>query len=386
MSFTIADIKNRVAGKLHGSTVNKIPGSFLDLMYEAAGNLLLRIDPMETKRVATITNALFDNVNSYVVPTDLKRDKILDIRPQAGRTLNDKFQHQYQGEFDQYKSNNTFAIESRDNVRYLRAQKSVGQSATIDTGASLTANGTWAASGDASNLTVDGLNYLTGSASLNFDVAASGSLAVLTRTNTTAEDLSEWEDISSFFIWAYLPDASDVTNLILRWGNDASNYWSVTVTAQHDATSFRDGWNLLRFDWNGATETGTPASASVDYWYVGVTYDGTVETDYRIDSIVLRRGELYEMVYYSNYLFQNSSGVWLEKPTASDDTDIINLSTDTYNLFFYEVMELIAQMVQGEDSGFDLQYWSSRKNEVWNSYKAQHKSEKIKKQSNYYRM
>lgn len=385
MNFSISDLKNRIGRKLHGSTINKLPGNFNDLVSEAASNLLLKIDPVETKRIATLSNALYDDVYNYVIPSDLKSDKIVDIRPQVKRVVGDNFQHQYPKEFDSYKSDKTFTIERDGTVRTLRISNSGHPGKLLAGYNSATADGTWAAGGDATNLTADGLNYITGAGSLNFDVASAGSAAYLENSTFTAVDLSEWEDQAAGFVWVYIPTAANVTNCILRWGSSSSDYWSVTVTQQHDQTSFRSGWNLLRFDWSSASETGSPSSSAIDYLRFTVTYDGTAGTDYRLDSIMFRLGELYEIVYYSSYLFRDTSGTWLESPTATDDSDLVNLDSESINLLVYEMLYLAAQEIQGEDASFDVGFWEQRRNDAWMTYKSHHKTETIKKQTRYYR-
>lgn len=377
MSYLVSDWKTDLERKLHGTTIDKIASPY-ELAHEAARNVLLQIDPAETKRITEISNALYDNVYRYVVPTDLKGNKILDIRPQANRAVSDNFDQVYSEEFDRYKTNNSFTIEHSDGVKYVRISKSLTAGVLLNECESATANGTWAASSGASNLTADSLYKITGSASLNFDLASTGYIENSTMTQV---DLSEHDEISSIFVWVYMPTV--VTNVILRWGNSSTVYWSKTVTTNFDSTSFQTGWNLLRFDWSTASETGTVDPTAIDYIRVTLTYTGTADTDYRVDSIYSRLPEINEMVYYSKYLFRNSSGTWIEKPT--DDTDIVNLDTDSYNLFLYESCLLAAQELQGEDASFDVSYWERRRKEAWDMYRATYKSEVIKPQSRYYK-
>lgn len=60
----------------------------------------------------------------------------------------------------------------------------------------------------------------------------------------------------------------------------------------------------------------------------------TAETDLRIDKIVCLTGEIWELEYYSKYLFQSLGGTW--KETTTDNTDYVNLDTDALNIFEYE--------------------------------------------------
>lgn len=357
--------------------------------------MLMQIDPAETRRITNLTNAIHDDYYNYSLPSDVKGNKIIDIRPQVNRNTSDQFRQRFSEEFDLRKAveDDIFQVKHDDGSKSIRISKDISPGpTTINSCNNLTDNGTWAADGTyASNLTQDTLYYVSGSASLNFDLASGGSAGYIENSTMTAVDLSDHDEVGSFFVHAYLPDASIITNVILRWGNDlTANYWVRTVTEQHDGTAFRNGWNILRFDWNGATETGTVAPATIDSLRVTITYDGTAETDIRIDNITCSIGEIFEIEHYSKYLFRNSSGTWLELP--SDDTDIINLDTDSNNIFIYECLSEVAQQIQGEDMGADFQYaqfklYGDSKNlGLYQLYKTQWPSEDIVPSGTYYRL
>ena len=67
----------------------------------------------------------------------------------------------------------------------------------------------------------------------------------------------------SVFVWTYITDKTDITNYKMRVGNDASNYYEMTVTDTHEDIPFLDGWNLLRFDMSSKTTTGSPTSTAI---------------------------------------------------------------------------------------------------------------------------
>lgn len=379
MAKTISNLKDDIAAAIHGTSIDKIQ-NIDGLIYRAAGDLLLEVDPIETKRTQQITNALYDQVYDYVIPTDLKGKKVIDIKPQINRNAADSLVQRYSKEFDQYKSDNTFSIKSNSGVKTIRISKSVTGNITVNSVDSLTANGTWAASGVGTNLTLDTVYNITGDASLNIDASSAGNV-ILENSTMTQVDLSDHDEQSGLFVWAYMPDTSLVTNVTLRWGNDSSNYWSRTVTQSHDATAFQTGWNLLRFDWNGATETGTVVPTIIDYLRVTIAVTGA-DTDYRIDNIMSILPVLYEIEYYSKYLFRNVSGTWIE--TISADTDYINLDTESYQLLFNRVMILLAPQLQGSDASLDLQFYSNSYKEGVKRYTEQYKSEWQKPSSIYY--
>jgi len=380
MAFTISDLKTRLESKIHARNIDQVNDVF-GLIYEGAGNVLGEIDPRETKRITSITNALYDRVYDYIVPTDLKSDAVIDIRPQTSRAFGDALNQSSTRDFDRYLSG--FSVEDNSGVRTIKIA-GVGLTAgpTINECESLTANGTWAASGNATVLASDTFNKMTGNASLKFDISASGTTAIIENSTMTQVDLTNYVNTGAIFVWVYIPSITIITSVNLRWGNDSSNYNNRTVSVTQDNTAFVVGWNLLRFDWSGSTAVGTVVATTIDYLRVTFNYDGTATTSCRVDSIVARLGAIYEMVYYSGYLFRTSGGTWIEKPTA--DTDLINLDIDGINLLLYEVAELVAMELQKKEASFDVQYWTKKKKETWDNYKQRNKSQALKRQRSYY--
>lgn len=388
MPYTVSTLKADLTRKLHGTALSKLQ-SPLSLFGEAGRNIATEIDPPETKQLAELT--LYDGIYDYSPPSDLKGNKIIDLRPQAPRAHSDNFTQKLNEEFDIYKSNQDFTIEFDNGTKVLRVSKSLTGNQLVEGLDSLTANGTWSAAGGATSLAVDTIYKTQGSASLKFNVGASG--GYIENSTFTAVDLTDHDEVSSLFVRVYVPTTTGLTNMILRWGNDSSNYWSKTVTAPHFGSSFKTGWQWVRFDWSSATETGTVAPASIDYLRLTITTSASA-TAYRVDEIRSVLPHIYECLYYSRFLFRSSAGTFLETPTATDDTDIINLETDGYNLLLYETCRLVAQEIQGEDSAFDAAFFkqelygdgSANKPGMYKRYKKSYPSETIKSQSTYYRM
>ena len=74
----------------------------------------------------------------------------------------------------------------------------------------------------------------------------------------------------------------------------------------------------------------------------------------RVDNIIFSIGRNFDIKYYSQYAFRNSGGTWLARP--SSDSDNVVFEGTGYNIFLYECVIEIAQQIQGEDSGFDMNY------------------------------
>ena len=297
MSYTIADAESNLESKIHSAVITQLNDVY-GTMFEAAAVVLNAIDPRGTKRKTSLTNALYDQVYNYVLPSDLKADAVIDIRPQTIRNLTDDLLQVSSRDFDRNKTG--FTVEDDTGVRTIRiAGTELVAGSTLNECDSLTANGAWSAGGNATGLTVDTLNKITGSASLIFNISAGGSSAYVENSTMTAVDFTNIVNTGALFVWVYIPSTTIISSINLRWGTTSSNYYDRTVTTTQDNTSFVTGWNLLRFDWSGVTQTGTPTNTSIKYARVTFNYNGTATTSCRVDSIIGRLGSIYDIVYYS---------------------------------------------------------------------------------------
>jgi hypothetical protein len=379
MSKTIAQLEVDLSRKLHGTNLNFVEGKY-SLYEEASRECLKDIDFFETKRIQQITNAVYSDVYDYALPADLKGNAIIDIRPQVNRKQNELPIRNTGMEFDLRKGTQKFTIKDNSGVRLLRFNSGLNTSVLLNACDSLTNNGTWVVGDDATNLTLDTLNYISGNGSLNFDVSGVGTTASIYNITMNEVDLSELEDRDPVFLWVYMPVV--ITNATLIWGEDiTAKYWTKTITTSQTG-AFQVGWNLLRFDWNGATKVGLPDSSKVKALKLSFTYDGNVDTDYRLDNIIVPRGTIYEIEYYSKYLFTTTAGVYQD--TVTLNTDIITLD-EGYNCFLYKCIELIAPQVHAEDAGFDYNLYNKQYLIETASYKNKYKSEIRPLVTNYYR-
>lgn len=325
-----------------------------------------------SKRSAQLSPNLFDDLYDYAAPSDLKGREVIDIKKQINRPVTDQWMHVDETEFDRRRGRGEFLIAVSDASfsRILKVDGVAGFSKIeLHDCDSLTANGTAAvvAGTDASNLTIDANNYVSGSGALNFDMAAGAATGAIEITDFTDVDLSDYDEQGAFFAWVYIPDYADaqgdtVTNFILRWGNDSSNYWSRTVTVNNEGQTFHDGWNLIRFDWDGsASETGTVDPATIDYIRLTVTKSTSLaaDTDWRVDDIVFRVGEIYNVVYYSKYAWQTSSGTYQENATAT--TDLLCADTEELPMFEFKYAEFLAQELRDFD---DATYFAGKYKEA----------------------
>ncbi len=345
--------------------------------------LLSDADVRSMKRKAAISPNLFNGIYDYTCPTDLKGFAVCDIRPQVNRGERDGWTLTTDEEFDRMKAtkSNIVAVSDSDMVRKLRLSTITDDSGTdIDT---LDSVGSWAVVGDATNLTADTDNYVKGAGSLNFDINAYTShYAGIVNSALTAFDLTDYQT-GSVFVWAYISNATAVTGFTLKVGSGASDNYEITVTTTNEGLSFAAGWNLLRFDISGATINGTPDDDNCTYVYLTLNNNSTKsgQTDFRFDWLTLKKGNHYDVVYYSKYGWTSAAGTRLENSTA--DTDYLNLDTDEVDLIEWKAAEFMEFYLKNKGEAVDCR---NNYNTMLQKYQIKHPSEALPLTTTYYEM
>ena len=333
----------------HGSSLAKIRNKYA--LYERAGNnMRSKTDIVTTIRTAELAQVVHDDQFQYAVPSDYS--KIIDLYPARERTNSD-FARRTSGvtaSLLRQVRDKQIAVESRDGARILVIDWAGNTPKTISKMQSTTG---WVEVGTAANIELDTQYAMSGGKSVKFDIAASGD--GIANTALDIFDLSDSEEENDFLMWVYFGDVTNITSITARWGNDltANYYQSTSQTTQADGTAFQVGWNLIKFPWASATETGNVNTATMDSFRLVFTTTGAI-SDVRVDNIVASVGNPFEIKYYSNCLFKNTAGTWIKQPTV--DTDSIMLDEIGFNIFVYECLMAMAQQMEGEDSGFDIQF------------------------------
>lgn len=376
--LTLVTIKESLGRKFHGASLDDIQGiSDLSLFREAASNLLSEIDPYETVRLHRFD--LFSGVTEYAPPDDLKAKKLIDPAPQDGEQGED-FNQTFAKEFRRDRQDYKLSVQFVDGSKVLKVRApGKGASLRVDATDDYT---DWTAAGGATGLENDTVITLDGSDTLRADLGAAG--GYLENAALAQIDLSAHEDTGSFFRKIYIPSsASSITSLTLRIGSASGAYWSITGQAHFG--SYKDGVNLVRFDWADATETGTPDSAAVDYERLIFVTTAAI-SDVRVGPLYSRLPTPYETPYYSNRLFRNTdTDAWLETPTDEDNE--VMLEKEGENLFFYECCRLIAEdlALDTEALKFEKKLFGApgESNGLYAQYREDKPSEKLRPQLRY---
>lgn len=387
MSYSILDAKNDLQGVLHGTQLNQIT-NLNGVFNRAARQLLMDVDPQETKRILEFVNPIFNSVFDYPISSDVKGNKIIDIRPQVRRLPVDIWTQQYNQAFDVYKTNmftqaNMFTMNFNTGVKTLRVNAPfLNAPVIVNQIEGITLNGTWAIGGTASSLAVDNVNFVQGSGSLSFNVITGA--GYIENSTMSAVNLSTVLNQSSLFVWVYIPTGTNLTSVDLRWGSDSSNYYHKTVTTNQQGTAFVNGWNLCQFIWSSATTVGSPVVTAIDYARVTLNMTGGTNTACKVNGMDSILGSILEYEYYSKYLFRDATtGAFQE--TVTDDSNLVNLDTETYNLLFNLVAYFATQQQQGLDASFyDGNFFLAQYQQCLARYKAMYKSELQKPASIYY--
>ncbi len=384
--YNITQLKNDLEGVLHGTTNNQITN--LDgLINRAARQLLLDIDPQENIRLVDLAGPVFTNVWDYPLPVDVKGNGVIDIRPQVNRTVGDIALQSYNQAFDTTKQGlqPEFTIQFNSSIKSIRINNPyLSPGILLNDAATLSGNGSWSTGGGAQNLSVDNQNWVINGGALQFDLAAGQSTGYVENSTMQAQDLSASLNQATQFLYTLFPLASAVTAVELRFGSSSTDYYARTVSVTQQNTVFQNGWNLLAYLWAGITPVGSPDPSNITYVRVTYTYDGTLQTGLHLNDIVSNLGRVLEIEYYSKYLFRDvATGAYQE--TVTDDTNLINLDVESFNLLFNYVAYLAVQQQQGLDANFhDGPFFEKLYTEGVARYKGLYKSQRQKPHQTYY--
>ncbi|NCC99854.1 MAG: hypothetical protein EOL95_09190 [Bacteroidia bacterium] len=378
--MNISTVKAEISAVMHGTTMNNIVYPY-GIFNRASRQLIQDIDLYETKKTVSL-GTIYNGVYQYALPVDLKGNKIIDIKPQSNRN-NAIFIQQFGQTFDISKdiATNKFNIKSDSGVKSIQISAPCLLPPTVITNASnISGNGTWA--GTVTDIRNNSINFVKNS-SIEFDIT--GATPTIYNETLTAIDLSEHEDQSSLFYYVYVPNVSSLTSVTFKWGSSSSDYWTCTSTTTQENTEFQNGWNLIKCNWDSATEVGTPDSTAVNYVSITLNTDGTAQTGCKINYITSNLGQILEAEYYSSYFFRDSvTGAF--KETVTSDEDLINLETENINLFIYLVASYSSQQILGKNASYDVSYYEAKYLNALIKYQATNKSEFQKVSQPYYKI
>lgn len=388
-NYTISKMQADLAGVLHGTTINQITNIF-GIYNRAASRFLLECDPNESIRMIPFPSVIYNLVYDYPAPTDLKGDKILDIQPQIDRTSIDLWTQAYIQAFDIAKTTsltNGFDINWNSGLKTIRINAPyLPVPILINDCTEIQGNGTWSTGGDAQNLTVNNTSFFATPASLQFDLSGATGIGYIENSTVNAVDLSMWVNQAVEFLYTSLPNGAQFNNIKFRFGSSPTDYYEQTATQTQQLTALQNGWNLIAEPWLNSAVVGIPNPASITYCRVTYDYDmGSPQTGVLLNNITSNLGRILNVLYYSKYMFSDSTGAYKESVTST--SDFINLDTDAYAIFFNLVAYLVMQQQQGLDAAYyDGNFFLQQYQDGLARYKLAYPSQQQKAQSAYYIM
>ena len=197
----------------------------------------------------------------------------------------------------------------------------------------------WAASNDASDLSLDTTFKYEGSGALSFDITNSAGTATITKTGISL-DLQDLFDKFGFIKFQSYMSDNNIDGITLKLQSSSGNYYIITVTVADDGTAFvEDEWQKIGFDTQNAVAVGTPDLSAITE--LSIAYDlgtGFVSAvDFRIDNIFTTYPDKLDLIHLSNIKGTNAAGTE-EKTTLDTATDILYFADD-----YDDFADLIAQ-------------------------------------------
>jgi len=359
MSYNYLNLKNYIDGETRNQSDSVTP-NLRTVINDAIRDEITDFDYRSLQRHTRTFRALWDNVFKYPLPTDMSDEALIDIQ---------KYKYQDTGSYTNYrkvdlrkwftnKESDTFAFDYDKGLKWLVGNFTSNASKTLHTMESLTDNGTWTATDDATAIVLNATNFISGDYAIQ--ITNTGTSNSIVNSTMSQVDIS---DSTYGFVWVYLPTITNLTSLTLLYGNDASNYYSATATTPINLTAFVEGWNLVGFDRSGETETGSPDEDTIDYAKITATYSVASTSDIIFDSLFFAEGDGYDLLYNSIYAWRTSGGTWQETSTA--DSDILNADPEEFKVWArrctYEVAKRIP-MGENDLTRIEKDYLTAKQN------------------------
>lgn len=387
MRYTVYNLIRDINRKIHGSTITD---GFTGQLDEGRRNMIKIIKPPEMKRTAFIEYAVYDEVEKYAIPEDVTYEDIVDIVPidkdRNLDTIAKPVAHVYQRQFDQKRRDNIFSINWENGVKTMAIYRPKGlkrhQRLVINDIDSISENGSWNTSGNVVNLRLDELNHVSKKASLSFDINDSSSEGSISNFTMKPVDINDYMNVGAAFSFLSFPIPEHLLSVKLTMGSNqtdlTTDFFYQTVTHPHDNNEFTTGWSLLKYMLNDLNSEGNPNPKSIGYIRFDFTTDGQAIPACNIDSLVVRKGKIYEITYNSAYcLIDARTRAWKKFTTANSDE--FPFEEDTYQILMLETALVVQKDIYASNIGasFDISGIENDLQSAYQIYFSNHKEEII---------
>jgi len=323
----IGDVKSEFEG---GSSLSIEWDSFI---VRAVNKVLDKIRPTTLKRRQPIYGGVAQDLYTYYAPSDVLAPAAL--YPNEGHAVLgiEKRKYGYIPPPIFYKNlpDDKFTLEYINGVRFVILNHNRAKSSTtIDAMNSLGTK-----SGGSASLNEH--NYIQGGGAIQFSITDAG---VTLSDTITAKDISDYlKGIAS--LPTYIDDKTKLFSIEVRLLSSTGNYYSVITTADDIEDYFINGWNLIRFNIDNASETGSPDSEAIVEWQVIGTAVSGQTLNLIIDNFTIQKTDPFYFDYYSNYPYATSAGVLWQSTMDNSAGDQINFDRDAGRILHYELCLLV---------------------------------------------
>jgi hypothetical protein len=294
----------------------------------------------------TTSLLMFNGVREYALPSDFGT-LIEPKRPPA--LTSPRFIRNTERELSHWPYGRKLAVEWDGATPFLAATNDQDSASSLIHGCDDVDGVTL--SGDGSLLGLDEMIYTEGTGSIKFTVTGATGQTVLTFVidpiDVTDALTQNWS-----FLDLICPSTNtvDLTDVKLRLGTDASNYYEMTATARYRGQDLEAGSGLIGFDFTAATETGAVTDTNI-VWMQVIIDHGTsgVNGVYHLDNIFTSRGVYFDIPYYSQNNVLDATGA---RTTTVADGYTILFPTGFDEALIYKTLELIAASPNIKDSSF----------------------------------
>jgi hypothetical protein len=391
---TISNLRDSVSGMLQGLNLNNVT-NLNTALERTARQVCVKLDIPEATLRQNLTT--YDGVIDYLAPTDMFASAIVDLRPQGmDRDYNATVQKQPIETFDREKGwvnvGYKTAVEYDKGTGILRIS-SAAPVAKLEIDPMTAVTG-WTAGGSASGILADSTVFWQSPSSIRFLLTGASS-GTLTKT-TPSLDLTNYQGVGVGFLAFRTPSASNLTSIELRIGSDASNYYSVTVTAGFIKAFTANDWMLASFDLSTATTVGTPVVTTIDYTQIIVTHGATL-TNFYVGGLWISLPSPQTLIYQTSAIFL-AAGATQPSATIVNTADQVLLNDSAYAIYEVECALEIAAQQGGTLANGVIQNLSRKLNGVKaaggivtelgliDSYRADNPSQEIRMTGSYYDM
>lgn len=389
MRYNIFNLRTDVARKLSTSA----PSASLDFygaIDEGRRNIKKKINPPEMVRTFTLEDAVYGHVNEYAVPEEMSYDDVIEVKKLETRhgtnvdTLENPMSLVYRKRFNAKDKHfgelrNVMTINYNNGLKTASIHHPTGlqpKEMMIHNMDSLSDTGTFAVAGNIGNLRIDNLNREQGNGSFTFDINNSGTSGSIETMDMQPFKITSFLERGALFQRFFTTLPREITSISLTLYSSATDYYRYTVNGPHNNNSFIQDWNQLKFKIVSAL--GNPNPDAMIGFKIEITTTGNTVGLCRLDELIARDGQVYEITFESRYCIINpDTGQWIQRATKG--TDEIVFEDDSYGVFVLEVALALQKELysNGGIAKADVSSTEADLESSYSEYKMKHKSEVV---------